>query len=115
MALISKKIVLLNLPLLKTVVGRKTNLLANRKNKTICSLFGLVGVALAKNSFASSSGLVTVSKVLNIFLSPFFGCPFLLQQNKAGNNLLSDYVVHYVVDYIIELYDTYIRFSDRYT
>ncbi len=85
MAWISKKIVLLNLPLLKTVVGRKTNLLANRKNKTICSLFGLVGVALAKNSFASSSGLVNVSKkVLNIFLSPFFGCPFLLQQNKAG-------------------------------
>ena len=114
MALISKKIVLLNLPLLKTVVGRKTNLLANRKNKTICSLFGLVGVALAKNSFASSSGLVTVSKVLNIFLSLFLVALFYCNKTKQVN-FLSDYVVHYVVDYIIELYDTYIRFSDRYT
>jgi hypothetical protein len=97
----------LNLPLFKSVVGHKTNLLVNQ-NTTIFSLFGLVGVALAKNPFASLSSLVIVSKVFNIFF--FSGFLFFATKQRQVINFLSDYVV----DYVIELYDTYIGFSDRY-
>jgi hypothetical protein len=73
----------LNLPSFKSVVGHKANLLVNQ-NTTICCLFGAVaGVAFAKNPFAGSSDLVTVSKISNNYLFFFSGYPFLLQQNKC--------------------------------
>jgi hypothetical protein len=73
----------LNLPSFKSVVWHKSNLLVNQ-NTTICCLFGAVaGVAFAKNPFAGSSSLVTVSKISNNYLFFFSGCHILLPQNKC--------------------------------
>jgi hypothetical protein len=60
----------------------------------ICPLFGVVGVALAKNPFAGSSNLVTVSKVFNIFpFLSFFWLSFSFAKKQRQVNFLSDYVV----------------------
>ena len=72
-----------------------------------CYLFGGVKVALAKNPFGGSPYLITVPKFL-ILVFTFFGMyfSFAKEQRQAINLILSDYVVHYVV----ELYDIYIQF-----
>ncbi len=57
---------------------------------------------LLVNSLANSSNLVIV---LNFSIS------FSFATKQRQVNFLSDYVIHYV----IELYDTYIINSDRYT
>ena len=71
-------------------------------------MYGGIEEDLTKNPFAGSLGVVVVSKVFNIFYN-LFKSFFAKEQRQVV-----DFLSHYVRLCVVELYDTYIRFSDRY-